>query len=156
VRRRPRLRCRAARRRRSTSTRRAVSGCRRNRDRTYTSTGGTAGRPVTNAVLRLHVASAAGAASDSKGRVHRSACGWTESTLTGTTRPQPAIDAIVLDAPAGSAVAGQVVDFEVTGAVTAGDGTYCLALDTTSSNGVQYDSREAGGGGPTVLVTVAP
>ena len=116
---------------------------------------GTAGRPVTKAVLRLQVAAAAGAASDSRGRVHRSACGWTESTLAGTS-PQPAIDALVLDAPAGPAVAGQAVDFDVTGAITAGDGTYCVTLDTTSSNGVQYDSREVGSGGPTVLVTVAP
>jgi len=117
---------------------------------------GTAARPVTQAVLRLQVAIVAGAASDSKGRLHRSTCGWTESTLTGTIQPQPTIDAAVLDAPPGSAVAGQVVDFDVTGAITAGDGAYCVALDTTSSNGVQYDSREAAGGRPTVILTVAP
>ncbi len=75
---------------------------------------------------------------------------------TGTTRPQPTIDAVVLDAPPGSAVAGQGVDFDVTGAITGGDGAYCVALDTVSSNGVDYDSREAGTGRPTVIVTVAP
>jgi len=40
--------------------------------------------------------------------------------------------------------------------VTGGDGTYCVTLDTGSSNGVQYDSREAATGRPTVVVTVAP
>jgi len=58
--------------------------------------------------------------------------------------------------PPGSAVAGQVVDFDVTGAITGGDGTYCVALDTASSNAVGYDSREAGAGRPTVIVMVAP
>ena len=117
---------------------------------------GTAGRPLTRAVLRLQVATTSSADSDAKGRAHRAACGWTESTLTGTTQPQPAIDAAVLDAPAGAAVPGAVVDFDVTGAVTGGDGTYCVTLDTGSSNAVQYDSREAATGRPTVVVTVAP
>jgi len=117
---------------------------------------GTAGRPVTRAVLRLQVATTSSADSDAKGRAHRAACGWTESTLTGTTQPQPAIDAAVLDAPAGAAVPGSVVDFDVIGAVTGGDGTYCVTLDTGSSNAVQYDSREAATGRPTVLITVAP
>jgi len=116
---------------------------------------GTGGHAVAGAVLRLHAASISGAESDSKGRAHASACGWNEATLTGSTSPQPPIG-VVLDAPAGSVAQGQVVDFDVTRAITAGDGTYCVALDTLSSNGVDYVPREAGANGPAVLVTVAP
>ena len=60
----------------------------------------------------------------------------------------------MLDAPSGSVPQGQVVDFTVTGAIT-GDGVFCLALDTLSSNGMDYNSREVGAGGPQMLITVA-
>ena len=116
---------------------------------------GTAGRSVTRAVLRLHAASSSGADSDSKGRAHAASCAWTESTLSGTTQPQPAIDSAILSAPAGTVAQGELVEFDVTGVVT-GDGTYCVAIDTTSSDGVDYNSREASSGKPTVVVTVAP
>jgi hypothetical protein len=115
---------------------------------------GTGGHAVTSAILRLQVANVSGAESDSKGRVHTSTCGWDEATLTGTTQPQPTIGSGVLDAPSGSVTQGQVVDFTVTGAIT-GDGVFCLALDTLSSNGVDYTSREVGAGGPRMLITVA-
>ena len=115
---------------------------------------GTGGHAVTSAILRLQVANVSGAESDSKGRVHTSTCGWDEATLTGTTQPQPTIGSGVLDAPSGSVTQGQVVDFTVTGAIT-GDGVFCLALDTLSSNGVDYTSREVGAGGPQMLITVA-
>src|SRR5919197_928387 len=102
---------------------------------------GTGGHAVTSAILRLQVANVSGAESESKGRVHTSTCGWDEATLTGTTQPQPTIGSGVLDAPSGRGTQGQVVDFTVTGAIT-GDGVFCLALDTLSSNGVDYTSRE--------------
>jgi len=51
--------------------------------------------------------------------------------------------------------ARQVVDFDL-GATITGDGTYCFALDSTSSNGVDYASRESGANGPVVLLTLAP
>jgi len=116
---------------------------------------GTGGHAVTSAILRLQAANVSNAESDSKGRAHIATCGWDEATLSGTTQPQPTIAPTVLDAPSGSVVQGQVVDFTVTGAIT-GDGVFCLALDTLSSNGVDYTSREAGAGGPQVFITVAP
>lgn len=116
---------------------------------------GTGGRPVTVARLRLQVATVDSAGSDSKGRLHRAACEWSETTLTGTTQPQPVIDAAVLAAPAGAATQGQVVDFDLGSTIT-GDGVFCVALDSTSSNGVDYVSREGGAGGPAVLVTLGP
>jgi len=116
---------------------------------------GTTGQAITGAILRLHVPVEATAESDSKGRLHASSCGWGEATLTGTTQPQPAIGTL-LDAPAGSVAQGQVVDFNVMGAITHGDGTYCVALDSTSTNGVHYTAREAGAGGPAVLLSVSP
>ena len=116
---------------------------------------GTGGHAVAGATLRLQAAAISGAESDSKGQVHVSACGWNEATLTGSTNPQPPIGAL-LDAPTGGVAQGQVVDFDVTRAITGGDGTYCVALDTLSSNGVDYVPREASAGGPAVFVTVAP
>jgi len=47
------------------------------------------------------------------------------------------------------------VSFDLPGAIT-GDGTYCFAIDTQSTDGVDYTSREAGSGKPTVTLTVAP
>jgi hypothetical protein len=114
---------------------------------------GTAGHVVTRAILRMHVSSASGANSDSKGRLHVASCGWNEATLAGTTQPQPTIDPAVLDAPAGSVVQGDLVDFDITGAITRGDGTYCLAIDTLSSDGVDYNSRETGAGGTLTITT---
>ena len=116
---------------------------------------GSTGHVISSAILRLRALTQTDAQSDSKGRVHVSTCGWNEATLTGTTQPQPPIGSL-LDAPAGSVAQGQVVDFNVTGAITHGDGTYCLALDTNSSNAVRYTAREAGAGGPAIRLTASP
>jgi hypothetical protein len=113
------------------------------------------GHVISSAILRLRALTQTDAQSDSKGRVHVSTCGWNEATLTGTTQPQPPIGTL-LDAPAGSVAQGQVVDFHVTGAITHGDGTYCLAVDTNSSNAVRYTAREAGAGGPAIRLTASP
>ncbi len=51
--------------------------------------------------------------------------------------------------------AGQIADFDVTSAIR-GDGVYCFAVDTTSTDGVDYDSREGTGQHPTLVVQVAP
>src|SRR5215470_612893 len=116
---------------------------------------GSTGHVITSAILRLRVLTQTDAESDSKGRAHVSTCGWNEATLTGKTKPQPSIGSL-LDAPPGSVAQGQVVDFNVTGAITHGDGTYCLALDTSSSNAVRYTAREAGAGGPAILLSASP
>ena len=47
---------------------------------------------------------------------------------------------------------GQVVEFDVTSAVTR-DGTYAFALTSGSSDGVQYQSREAASGAPVLMIT---
>src|SRR5439155_10101647 len=64
---------------------------------------------------------------------------------------QPAIDGPVL-AVLGAVAQGQTVDFDVTPAI-AGDGVYCFALDTISTDSALYSSREATVGTPQVAVT---
>jgi hypothetical protein len=91
-------------------------------------------------------------ASNSGGRIHWIAnCAWDE--LTMTWNGQPGISGVLLDT-AGVVNRNQIVDFDVTAAIT-GDGIYCLALDSTSSDGVDYLSREAGVGGPELLIEPA-
>ena len=117
------------------------------------SVSGVGTRRVASARLQLQVASVPQAGSDSGGRMHRiSACGWNE--LTTTWRNRPVIDGAVLST-VGPVQPGQVVTFDVTSAIT-GDGVYCFALDSTSINGVKYNSRESSGQRPAVLLQVAP
>jgi hypothetical protein len=117
---------------------------------------GTAGRLVTRAVLRLVTANTSGAVSDRKGVAHSASCDWVEGTLSGNTVPQPTIDPSILSEPPGPITAsGQLVEFDVTGAVP-GDGIYCVAIVGPITDGTDYNSREASSGKPTVTVTVAP
>ena len=114
---------------------------------------GVGSRPVTRAVVQLTVGSSSGAASPSGGSLHLVASGtWSEATTKWTNRPTIAHP--VLDTQ-GKVTAGQVVEFDVTAAV-AGDGTYDFALDTASSDSVQYQSREAATGKPLLVLTVTP
>ena len=99
---------------------------------------------VERATLRLTVSSESGSPSDVGGTVHSMTDGtWSEAVTTYNARP--VVDGPAL-ATAGAVEAGQVVDFDVTPAVLA-DGTYNFALRTTSSNAVNYRSREAGAAG---------
>jgi len=50
---------------------------------------------------------------------------------------------------------GQTVDFDVTSAIP-GDGVYCFALDTASTDGVDYNSREGSLARPAVVLSVTP
>jgi hypothetical protein len=105
---------------------------------------------VTQALLRLTVGSSSSAASDHGGRMHRTTCAWNESTLTWNTAP--AIDGVPrADHPAPVAH-GDVVIFDLTGAIT-GDGDHCFALTSPSGDGVRYASRESASG-PTVSLSV--
>jgi Calcineurin-like phosphoesterase/Iron/zinc purple acid phosphatase-like protein C len=114
---------------------------------------GTAGEPVRSVRLRLQVADMYGAPSDSGGRLRVvPSCAWDEGTITWAT--QPAVAATVLDS-AGAVQAGSVVEFDLTRAIS-GDGFWCFALDTTSQNGVVYNSREAASGAPSVVLEVGP
>jgi len=113
---------------------------------------GVGTRQVTGAHLRLQVAKVTNAQSVSGGRIHPiTDCGWNERTMTWNT--QPAIDGPVL-ATAGAVAQGRMVDFDVSSAIH-GDGVYCFALDTLSTDSVIYNSHEATAGKPEVAVTAA-
>jgi hypothetical protein len=104
---------------------------------------GTGTQPVLGATLRLRVADATDAPSDSGGHIRQiSNCSWAELLMTWNT--QPAIDGPVLDV-AGPVTSGDLVEFDVTSAIT-GDGLYCFVTETTSINGVIYDSGETATG----------
>jgi hypothetical protein len=90
--------------------------------------------------------------SDSGGRLWAVIdCSWDEAALTWNT--QPVVDGTILDAK-GPVASGDVVDFDV-GDVVDGDGTYCFALDTLSSDDVQYAAREALSGRPRLLLVTS-
>ena len=104
---------------------------------------------VNSAVLKLTVPNIDRADSDTGGRVRPIACNtWTENgttfnnqpTITGT--PGPAL---------GPVTQGQTVTFNLGGIIT-GNGTFCVVITSDSSNGVDYNSREAASNGPVVIV----
>ena len=79
--------------------------------------------------------------SDTGGRLHRvSSSSWTESTLRWVTAP--AYDAAVVGT-FGAVVANAWYELDVDERVT-GDGTLSFALESTSTNGADYRSRESG------------
>jgi 3',5'-cyclic AMP phosphodiesterase CpdA len=111
---------------------------------------GVGARPVRRAVLRLQADTISTAASGNGGRVYALLDrGWREDTVTYATRP--AVDGPPL-AVQGAVVPGQVVDFDVTAAVS-GDGSYDFAFTSGSTDGVGYRSREASRGQPRLIVT---
>ena len=111
---------------------------------------GTGTHPVTSAKLHLQVSSATGSNSLSGGQIHAiSSCAWGERTITWNN--QPPIDGPVL-AAVGKVALKQGVEFDITPAIH-GDGVYCFSIDTTSTDNVNYNSREAK---PSVAITVAP
>src|SRR5262245_45398609 len=113
---------------------------------------GIGNRNVTSAVLHLKVSSASGSNSVAGGSIHQiSDCSWDEHLITSKT--QPVIDGPVL-ATVGAVKLKQLVDFDVTSAVT-GDGTYCFAIDSPSKDLAIYNSREATSGKPTFTVDAA-
>src|SRR5207245_9861925 len=112
--------------------------------------GGVGPRRVSSAHLQLQVATVTSAQSVTGGVLHAiTDCSWDERTVTWSTQPE--IDGPVL-AVLGAVTQGQTVDFDVTPAI-AGDGVYCFALDTISTDSALYSSREATAGAPQVAVT---
>ncbi len=108
---------------------------------------------VTGAHLKLQVASVTNSGSVAGGSIHAiTSCSWGETAVTWNT--QPTIDGPAL-ATLGAVTAGQIMDFDVTPAIP-GDGTYCFAIDTTSTDSAIYNSREGTGQKPALTVTVAP
>ena len=117
------------------------------------SVAGVGAAHVSGAHLKLQVANVTNAGSVSGGSIHPiTNCTWDENTITWNT--QPAIDGPAL-ATLGAVATGQLVDFDVTSAIP-GDGVYCFALDTASTDGVDYNSREGTGQHPALVVQVAP
>jgi myo-inositol-hexaphosphate 3-phosphohydrolase len=112
------------------------------------SVSGTRGT-VTSATLTLTVRDQRRAGSDSGGRIQLiSDCTWDENTVTFNN--QPALDGI--PGPSAGAVArGDLVEFDVT-AHLPGDGTYCFAITSGASNGVDFHARESAADGPTLVV----
>jgi hypothetical protein len=87
------------------------------------------------------------------GRIHAiSNHDWTEAGTRWTSRPS--VDGAVLST-LGTAAANAVLEFDVTDAI-AGDGIYDFALDTTSTDGVGYRSREATAGAPALVLSFVP
>jgi len=117
------------------------------------SVSGVGAKHVSSAHLQLEVANVTNAGSVSGGSIHAiTNCTWDELTMTWNTAPP-------IDGPAlvtlGAVAAGQGVDFDVTAAIP-GDGVYCFAIDTTSTDSAIYNSREGSGVPPALVVQVAP
>jgi hypothetical protein len=114
---------------------------------------GTTGHTIAAVRIRLHATGTSAAASDSGGRILALAnCSWTEAGVTWTN--QPTISGPLLGV-AGALASNGMVAFDVT-TVVPGDGTYCFAIDSLSTNGAIYNSREAASGRPTVEIALVP
>ena len=117
------------------------------------SVSGVGTRPVSSAHLKLQVSTATNANSVAGGSIHAiTNCSWNETTMTWNT--QPAIDGPAL-ATLGAVAIGQLADFDVTAAVP-GDGVYCFAIDTASTDSAIYNSREGSVQRPALVLTVGP
>ena len=115
--------------------------------------GGIGAGTVQQAKVRLTVGPSGTAASASGGTLRGVSDGiWAETAPTWNT--QPAIDGPSFGT-LGAVAKNQVVEFDVTSLVT-GDGTYSFGLTSDSSDGVQYQSREAASGPPQLVVQLRP
>src|SRR5437763_1748790 len=113
---------------------------------------GVGQHPVHSVKLHLQVASATGSNSNSGGQMHAvSDCSWGEKTITW--KNQPAMGPVL--STAGKCGLKQPVELDVTSAIHAA-GVYCFALDSTSTDNVNYNSREATTGRPSVALEVEP
>jgi hypothetical protein len=112
---------------------------------------GLAGPPA-SAILTLTAPDVADAASVTGGRIRRIAdCAWSETAVTFNT--QPNLTSVGPLGPAlGPVARRQMVQFDVT-ALIPGNGTFCFAITSDSSDGVDYNSREAAANRPELLVT---
>ena len=94
-------------------------------------------KTIVSAKLRLYAVDP----SDTGGRLHRVAStSWTESSLRWFAAPS--YDAAVIGT-FGPVAANAWYELDVTSAI-AGDGTISFALESTSTNGADYRSRESG------------
>lgn len=110
-------------------------------------------QPPDHAVLRLTVGSRVSDGGPIGGTLRAIPDdGWTELGITYANRPAVGGPSLV---EIGAVTPGQVLDLDV-GGVVRGDGTYVLALTSTSTNAVAYASREGAAGPVLVLTSDAP
>lgn len=108
---------------------------------------GVGTKTVVSATLRLYAVDP----SDTGGRLHRvTTTSWSETAITWSNKPSYTAATI---GTFGSIVAGAWYDLDVTSQV-ATDGTVSFALESTSSNGADYRSREGGAATAPQLVVV--
>lgn len=101
--------------------------------------------PVVRAKLRLHIA----AGTKAGGAFQAVNLGdWAEDI---TWDSQPAIDGVSLGS-LGAVRRGQWAEVDVTNLVT-GNGTFSMAITSSSPDGLLFDSRESGDNAPKLLVT---
>jgi hypothetical protein len=112
---------------------------------------GIAGLDVALARLQMKVADKGN--SDSGGTFHLfSGQGWNESTVTFSSKP--VIDGPVVGTVDRDVAPGDLVEVDLTSTVV-GEGSYHLALVTSSTDAVRYSSREAGGQQPQLYLQLA-
>jgi hypothetical protein len=111
-------------------------------------------RTIEQALLNLRVASTSNARSDSGGRIRRiDDCTWAEASTNYNN--QPPLDGGSVLAAVGAVSGNETVSFDITDGIP-GDGTFCFVMDSVSTDGADYNSREATSGQPTVTITLAP
>jgi chitodextrinase len=108
---------------------------------------GVRGRTVTSALVKLANVDGSGVG----GNFHRVASSsWSEATVNWNN--QPAADTAVL-ASLGTVAAGNTYSVDLKSLITA-DGTYTIAIDSTSGDGAYYSSKE-GATAPRLVVTTS-
>jgi hypothetical protein len=108
---------------------------------------GVTGKQVVSAKLRLYAVDP----SDAGGRLHRvSSNSWTETGITWNNKPS--YNSTVVGS-IGSVVANAWYEIDVKSQITA-NGTYSFALESTSTNGADYVSRQGASANRPRLVVV--
>jgi hypothetical protein len=117
---------------------------------------GVGTRTVTSARLRLMIANISGSDADKGGSIKlvpSAQCGgWNENTITYANRPLGAGSAL---SSISAVKAAQLVEFDLKNTIT-GNGTYCYRLESSSTNGADYNSKEGAALKPELVLTVAP
>jgi hypothetical protein len=105
---------------------------------------------VTSAKLRVHTDDVSGSNSSSGGTFRlMSNTGWSETAVTWNA--QPAIDGATLGT-LGAVARNAWYEIDVTSRV-AGNGVYSVGVTSSSTDGADYDSREAGTLAPQLVLT---
>jgi hypothetical protein len=119
--------------------------------------------PQVESLLRFNVGSLTGSVTRARLRVwvtnkskngpevYPTATAWTESGVTWNTRPARTGP---LAADAGAVAAGRYLDYDVTRLVT-GTGAHSFVLAADSSDGTDFNSREASGNRPQLVLELA-